>query len=67
MIDGPPPAPPAGGEASIVWAWVTNLSKGDTLAFRMVGPDGTTFFEGSGTPLDGNKAVYPALPAASVR
>ncbi|WP_279482015.1 M23 family metallopeptidase [Aureimonas sp. SK2] len=58
VVEGAPPTPPAGGEASIVWAWVTNLAKGDTLAFRMVAPDGTPFFEGSGAPLERNQAVY---------
>lgn len=58
VIEGAPPTPPAGGDASIVWAWVTNLRKGDTLAFRMTAPDGTTFFEGSSAPLERNQAVY---------
>ncbi|RIY00098.1 M23 family metallopeptidase [Aureimonas flava] len=61
VVDGAPPAPPAGGDAAIVWAWVTNLRKGDALAFRMVAPDGTPFFEGSSAPLERNQAVYSAF------
>ncbi|WP_182086877.1 M23 family metallopeptidase [Aureimonas sp. ME7] len=61
VIKGAPPVPHAGGDASLVWAWISNLRKGDTLAFRMVSPDGQTFFEGSGEPLPGNQAVYSAF------
>ncbi|WP_416357992.1 M23 family metallopeptidase [Aureimonas phyllosphaerae] len=61
VVEGGPPTPPAGGNAAIVWAWVNNLSKGDTLAFRMTAPDGTPFYEGSSPPVDSNKAVYSAF------
>ncbi|MBB3997386.1 M23 family metallopeptidase [Aureimonas pseudogalii] len=61
VMEGAPPVPKAGGEASIVWGWFANLRAGDTVAFRMSDPAGAVFFEGSSEPLPGNKAAYSAF------
>lgn len=61
VVEGGPAAPKAGGASSIVWGWFANLRAGDTIAFRMTGPTGEVFYEGSSEPLPGNKAAYSAF------
>lgn len=65
VSEGAPPTGAAGAPASVVWGWFNNLRAGDTIAFRMVSPDGQTFYEGASEPLPGNKAAYSAYAGRS--
>ena len=61
VVSGAPSTPAAGAPATIAWGWFINLQEGDAIRSKLTAPDGTVFFEGTGEPLDRDKASYSSI------
>lgn len=58
VLDGAPPDATTGDHATVGWAWLGNLQKGDRIKMEIQGPDGAMFSSVVTEPLDRNKAVF---------
>ncbi|HTV70497.1 MAG TPA: M23 family metallopeptidase [Rhizobiaceae bacterium] len=57
-VEGPPPTATSSSQATIAWAWFTNMRAGDRIGFRLTAPDGSVVVEHVSDPVDRAKADY---------
>lgn len=58
--EGPPPKVSSTDKLFIVWTWITNLRKGDSVRIALKDEQGNTLVDHTGNPLDRDKATFSA-------